>query len=512
MTVTTKERTAVVGIRFHKLGKLYHFKVGQVTNLEPGDYVVVETRRGRQLGQMISFIDTEQAPKQKGMRSIERRANPRDMVMKQVWESKELDALIVCRERAAALKITDAKFVKAEYSFDGSWLTIHYSTEDKKLDVGSLQRSLSKTFNTRIEMRLIGPRDVAKLMGGYGACGAPRCCSTFLTEFSPISIKMAKEQGISLSPQEITGMCGRLRCCLIYEYEQYVEAKKTLPRYGKRIGTPYGEGRVKDVRILRDSVVVQLDDGEMKEVFRHEFEPLEELEALKKKAEAGRPSTKVAAVIAVLNGIKAVNLKRRAVSKTREEAWDLVCELVKDEGLRRHMLAVSVAMAGYAEELGGDPAYWEIVGLLHDFDWEIHPDLDQHPIKGADILRERGWDEATIRTILSHYTAGTSVEREKPIDFALLACDEITGLIIAIALVRPSKSLVDVSLKSVKKKWKDRRFAAGVDRDHVAEVTADFSEACFDGQLDLWQHVERVLYAMRAHADLLELDGRLAAA
>ena len=256
------------------------------STLTPGDYVIVETKRGRQLGQVISFTDQEEAQRQRGMRAIERKANPRDMVMKQVWESKELDVLISCREKAAELNIEDAKFVKAEYSFDGSWLTIHYSTEDKKLDIQPLRKALGKAYQTRIETRLIGPRDVAKLMGGYGACGAPRCCSTFLTEFSPISIRMAKEQGISLSPQEITGMCGRLRCCLVFEYEQYVEAKKKLPKIGKRIGTPHGVGKVRKVRIIRDSVVVDIE-GEWHEVFRHEIEPIEELEALQKKAEAG---------------------------------------------------------------------------------------------------------------------------------------------------------------------------------------------------------------------------------
>lgn len=197
-------------------------------------------------------------------------------------------------------------------------------------------------------------------------------------------------------------------------------------------------------------------------------------------------------------------------AKTREEAWELVCEFVQDDGLRRHMLAVSVAMRWYADKLGFVPDYWEIVGLIHDFDWEIHPDLDQHPIKGADILRERGWDEETIRIILSHYTEGTGVPREKPVDFALLACDEITGLIIATALVRPSKDIRDVKLKSIRKKWKNVRFAAGVDRDHVIQVTADFSLVCFDGELDLWDHISNVLTAMQNSADLLGLDGRLA--
>ncbi|MBK8901911.1 MAG: stage 0 sporulation protein [Anaerolineaceae bacterium] len=287
MAIIATERTSVVGVRFQKLGKLYYFKLGRNhDDVDPGDYVIVETKRGRQLGQVISFIGQEEAHRQRGMRAIERKANPRDMVMKQVWETRELDALISCREKATSLNIRDAKFVKAEYSFDGSWLTFHYTTENKKLDVNPLQSALGKHFRTKIEMRLIGPRDVAKIMGGYGACGAPRCCSTFLTEFSPISIRMAKAQGISLSPQEITGMCGRLRCCLVYEYEQYVEARKTLPKVGKRVGTPHGEGRVRDVRVLRDSVVVQVE-GDIYEVFRHELEPLEELEALKKKAEAG---------------------------------------------------------------------------------------------------------------------------------------------------------------------------------------------------------------------------------
>ncbi|MCA9973214.1 MAG: HDIG domain-containing protein [Anaerolineales bacterium] len=195
--------------------------------------------------------------------------------------------------------------------------------------------------------------------------------------------------------------------------------------------------------------------------------------------------------------------------KTRQDAWNLVCEFVQDDGLRRHMLAVAAAMRSYAERLGYDPAYWETIGLLHDFDWEIHPNLNEHPTKGADILRDRGWDEETIRVILSHYTEGTGVKREKPIDFALLACDEITGLIIATALVRPSKNVGDVELKSLRKKWKDRRFAAGVDRDHVVQVTADFSRICFNEQLDLWQHIGHVLAAMQSDATVLELDGRL---
>jgi len=193
-------------------------------------------------------------------------------------------------------------------------------------------------------------------------------------------------------------------------------------------------------------------------------------------------------------------------------ARSIVQQFVKDAGLRRHMLAVAAAMRWYARKLNENESQWAIAGLLHDFDWEIHPTLEDHPAKGAPILRERGVDESIIRAILSHNTAHTGVERERPIDFALLACDEVTGLIIAAALVRPSKSLADLEVKSVKKKWKDRAFAAGVDREHVASAVEEFSVACFGGTLELDAHIGNVIDAMREQAGELELDGRMAQA
>ncbi len=196
--------------------------------------------------------------------------------------------------------------------------------------------------------------------------------------------------------------------------------------------------------------------------------------------------------------------------KNKDEAWNLVCDYVQDWGLRRHMLSVGAAMRFYAELLDENPESWEIIGLIHDFDWEIHPNLNHHPTEGSKILLEQGWDDETVRVILSHYTEGTGIEREKAVDFALLASDEITGLLIATALVRPSKDIRDVSIKSVRKKWKDKRFAAGVDRQHVEEATEDLSRFCFDGQLSLWEHIENVLGAMKGEASNLELDGRLA--
>ncbi len=194
----------------------------------------------------------------------------------------------------------------------------------------------------------------------------------------------------------------------------------------------------------------------------------------------------------------------------RQEAWNLVVANVQAQGLRRHMLAVEAAMRGYAERLGDDVEEWGEAGLLHDFDWEIHPTLAEHPAAGAPILRQHGASDNVVTAILSHNTEGTGVERRRPIDFALLACDEVTGLVIAAALVRPSKDVREVEIKSIQKRWKERAFAAGVDREHVAAATADFSRECFGGALDLWQHVGNVLASMKAVAADLDLDGRLA--
>jgi putative nucleotidyltransferase with HDIG domain len=174
------------------------------------------------------------------------------------------------------------------------------------------------------------------------------------------------------------------------------------------------------------------------------------------------------------------------------------------------MLSVEAAMRLYAQKLGEDPETWGLAGLLHDFDWEIHPTLEQHPKQGAPILREAGCPEDVIQAILSHNSAATGVERSRPIDFGLLACDEVTGLMIAATLVRPDKNIRELKLKSVKKRWKSRVFAAGVNREEVEEATADFSTACFDGSLELWEHVESVLEAMQGAAEVLELDGRMA--
>jgi putative nucleotidyltransferase with HDIG domain len=183
----------------------------------------------------------------------------------------------------------------------------------------------------------------------------------------------------------------------------------------------------------------------------------------------------------------------------RNEALALVREFVKNENLVRHMLAVEAAMRFYAEKFGEDVETWGTTGLLHDYDWEIHPTLDEHPQAGVDLLRSRGVPELIIRAILSH-ADHTGVPRQTRMEKALYACDEITGLITAVALVRPSHSLADLEVSSVKKKWKDRAFAAGANRDEIARASEEFG-------IELWEHVGNVILAMRRIAPELGLNG-----
>jgi cell fate regulator YaaT (PSP1 superfamily) len=279
----------IVGVRFQKVGKVYHFDAVAWQDLKPGDFAVVETSRGRQLGQVVQVLKEAQPPPEGTWKPILRRATPQDLVLRQSWQQKELEATINTRAKAAEMGVEGVKIVASEFSFDGARLSLLYSSEgDEKIDLRNLRRAMQRIYpHTQVEMHQIGPRDVAKILGGMGACGLEnRCCSKFLTEFSPISIKMAKEQGISLTPTEITGMCGRLRCCLVYEYEQYVEARKQLPKRGKRVVTPLGEGKVADIYPLKEAVIVELETGVSHEFMKHEIQPFDELEALKQKSQA----------------------------------------------------------------------------------------------------------------------------------------------------------------------------------------------------------------------------------
>jgi putative nucleotidyltransferase with HDIG domain len=186
----------------------------------------------------------------------------------------------------------------------------------------------------------------------------------------------------------------------------------------------------------------------------------------------------------------------------RQDAWDLVCEYTQNINLRRHMLAVEAGMRAYARRFDEDEELWATVGLAHDFDYERYPDVatEGHPNTGAPILRERGYDETVVRAVLSHATEVTGVERQSKMEHALYAIDDLTGLIVAVALVRPSKDIRDVKVKSVKKKWKDKAFAAGVHRDQIEAGAAALG-------VELWEHVGVVLEAMKGIAGDLGLDG-----
>lgn len=186
----------------------------------------------------------------------------------------------------------------------------------------------------------------------------------------------------------------------------------------------------------------------------------------------------------------------------RETAFEIVNEFVSNQNLVRHMLAVEAGMEDYAARFDEDPLQWRIAGLLHDFDWEIHPTLDSHPQDGTALLRERDVPDEIIRCILSH-ADHTGVPRDTAMARALFACDEITGLITAVALVRPSKSIHDVKIKSIRKKWKDSRFAANVHRE-------DIQKGADELEIELWEHIGQVLYSMQRIASDLGLDGQLA--
>ena len=290
MTDQTHTAPIIVGVRFSKVGKIYHFDARKIEALRLGDVVVVETSRGWQLGEVVVVVDDPVAPPEGTWKTLDRLATPKDLMQRQNWQSKELDVVEIARKRLKELRLQGVKIIFSEYSYDGSKLTIFFSSDSEdKVDLKSMRSDMQRVYGpAQVELRQIGPRDVAKVLGGMGACGLEtRCCSKFITEFSSISIRMAKEQGISLTPTEITGMCGRLRCCLIYEYDNYVEARKLLPKKNKRVITPDGTGKVIDVSPIREMVLVELAEIGRKEYHKDVLKPADEMEALEAKAQAG---------------------------------------------------------------------------------------------------------------------------------------------------------------------------------------------------------------------------------
>ena len=250
----------VCGIRFRGTGKVYHFSPGEIQDLQTDDYVIVETARGVELGQVIMpAVEVDQAEIVAELKPVLRRASPADLLDAEGFRQQEPGAVIKCKELAAKLGLA-MKIISAEYNYDGTRLTFFFTAE-QRVDFRELVRELAHAFRTRIELRQVGVRDEAKIMGGIGKCGRPLCCASWLTEFCPVSIRMAKQQDLPLSPMEISGLCGRLLCCLEYENGYYQEVKGRFPKVGKSIETPLGPGKVIKVSALKETVSILLADG-----------------------------------------------------------------------------------------------------------------------------------------------------------------------------------------------------------------------------------------------------------
>ncbi len=250
----------IVGIKFKKPGKTYYFDPNGL-ELSQGDKVIVETALGDEYGEIIiGNKDVQEESLTSPLKKVIRVATPKDTKSYYEYKEKEDDALKVCQEKIEKHKL-DMKLVDAEYKFDGSKL-IFYFTADGRIDFRELVKDLAAIFKTRIELRQIGVRDEIRRIGGNGACGRELCCCAFLGNFETVSIKMAKEQNISLNPSKISGCCGRLMCCLKYEQNVYEEKLSRLPKIGAIVDTEEGEGEVCGIETLKEIVKVKLNDGE----------------------------------------------------------------------------------------------------------------------------------------------------------------------------------------------------------------------------------------------------------
>jgi cell fate regulator YaaT (PSP1 superfamily) len=254
----------LAGISFRHYGKVYYFDQAGLT-LKVGDRVVVETARGQELGDLVALTTSEIAGEPvTPLKPVIRVATDDDLKRSVDLKVREEEALAECGRVVARLGLT-MKLIAAEYSLDRGHLTIFFSAEGR-IDFRELVRELSHTLRVRVELRQIGPRDEAKVLGGYGRCGRPLCCSSFLSEFSPVSIKMAKTQDLPLNPMKISGVCGRLLCCLGYECEQYRVIKEKMPREGSRVITDAGQGIVVGSNTLEEKVIVEYESGARLEV------------------------------------------------------------------------------------------------------------------------------------------------------------------------------------------------------------------------------------------------------
>lgn len=250
----------IVGVRFRPVTKVYYFDPNDIEDLDVDTRVIVETSRGVELGVVVQSVHDVPKSELKGaLKRVLRKATPVDLIQVERYRAEEDDAVKKCNELSKEVDVP-IRVIRADYNFDGSRLMFSFTAE-QRVDFRDLVKVLNKEFNTRIEMKQVGARDETKILDGYGRCGRQLCCSSWLTEFHPVSIKMAKNQSLPLAPAEISGLCGRLLCCLAYENEQYVELRKSMPKVGLQIKTPDNQvGVIRGLNILKEAVLVQVEE------------------------------------------------------------------------------------------------------------------------------------------------------------------------------------------------------------------------------------------------------------
>ncbi|MFC4737752.1 stage 0 sporulation family protein [Bacillus daqingensis] len=260
----------VIGVRFKKTGKIYYFSPGDF-HIEKDDYVIVETARGVEFGKaVIGMKEVAEEDVVLPLKKVLRKATEKDKLTIEENRREAAKAFDVCLKKITEHNL-DMKLVDVEYTFDRNKV-LFYFTADGRIDFRTLVKDLASVFRTRIELRQIGVRDEAKMLGGIGPCGRMLCCSTFLGDFEPVSIKMAKDQNLSLNPTKISGLCGRLMCCLKYENDMYEEAKKVLPDLYQKLNTSYGRGKVVGLNMLER--LVQVEIFESKQVIEYTLDEL----------------------------------------------------------------------------------------------------------------------------------------------------------------------------------------------------------------------------------------------
>lgn len=277
----------VIGVRFQKGGKIYFFGANDI-DVVSGDYVIVETVKGIEIAEVtMGKTEMDEEKLNTPLKQIVRKANEQDIRHSAELRVHEKEASVICQKKIVEHKL-EMKLVGVEAAFDNSKITFFF-TANGRVDFRSLVKDLASVFKTRIELRQIGVRDEARMIGGLGPCGRQICCGSFLEDFEPVSIKMAKEQNLSLNPTKISGVCGRLMCCLKYEEDAYEETRKRMPRIGREVITPDGNGIVNDLNIVKETVKVRIAKGDSFEINEYALDQIQRTENPNHSAEEGNP-------------------------------------------------------------------------------------------------------------------------------------------------------------------------------------------------------------------------------